>query len=557
MAPGGDFATGRHRPWSAVGGAAAIAALGAALFGFHLGSYGLWEPDEARYAEIAREMLALRDFLVPHLNYVPYVEKPPLLYWITALSFRIFGLSEFAARLAPALAAMLGLLATWLFASMVFGRRCGIAAGAILATTPLYVVMAQVLNTDMLLTAMLTVAFFALFLHWRDGGQWCWLAYVAIALALLTKGPIGIVLPALVSLVFLWLERDLRGALRRFQVVAGLALIIAIAAPWFIYMTLTVPGFFDFYFIGEHLRRFLQRGYSHNEPIYFYLPVIAAGLLPWSAMALFLDWRALRLNAAHRFCLITALVVFVFFSLARAKLIPYMLPVFPPLAVLIGDAIVRTIESRPWRLVAAAPILGMIGATAVAIAILTPASANPYLVAARPALAAVASVALAGGVLASIPFWTNRAAGRFEFAILVLCTALVLMAGSYGRLAAEPLRSFAELCTRVAAKAPNARLICYRRYVQALPFYTRRRVILVGAKTELAFGAAHSPNADQWFFYGEPALLRLWRAPGDVVVLIDRTDLDHLQSRLGRFSVIGSEWKKIAIRKPADTAAGR
>src|SRR5437868_6351053 len=109
----GGIAVGRRRRWRSLGGVAAIAGLGAALFGFHLGSYGLWEPDEARYAEIAREMLERGNFLIPHLNYVPYVEKPPLLYWITALSFTMFGLGEFAARLAPALAGIVGLLATY------------------------------------------------------------------------------------------------------------------------------------------------------------------------------------------------------------------------------------------------------------------------------------------------------------------------------------------------------------------------------------------------------------------------------------------------------------
>lgn len=538
-----------------MGGAVAIAALGAALFGFHLASYGLWEPDEARYAEIAREMLARGNFLVPHLNYVPYVEKPPLLYWITALSFRMFGLSELAARLAPALAAVIGLLATYLFASIIFGCRRGLFAGVILATTPLYAVMAQVLTTDMLLTAMLTVAFFAFFLHWRDGGRWCWLAYVAIAMAVLTKGPVGAVLPALVALVFLWWERNLGGSLRRFHVFAGLGLVIAVAAPWFIYMTLAMPGFFDFYFIGEHLRRFLVSGYSHSEPIYFYLPVIVAGMLPWSALAPFLDWRAVRFDAAHRFCLIASLVVFGFFSLAHAKLIPYIMPVFPPIAVLIGEAIVRTVESRPWRLAAAAPILGIIGAAAAAVAIFAPDFASPYILPARPTLDAIAIVGLSGGVLASAPLWGRPAGGTFEFGILALGAALMVMAGSYGRLAVEPLRSYARLCATVAASAPDARLICYRRYVQVLPFYTRRRVILIGAKTELSFGAAHAPDADRWFFDGRQALLRLWRAPGPAVVLLDTSDLERLQSSLGPFSVIGSEWKKSAISKPADAAA--
>jgi 4-amino-4-deoxy-L-arabinose transferase-like glycosyltransferase len=279
-------------------------------------------------------------------------------------------------------------------------------------------------------------------------------------------------------------------------------------------------------------------------------------MLPWSALAPCLDWRAVRFEAAHRFCLIAALVVFVFFSLARAKLLPYVMPVFPPLAVLIGDAISRTIESRPWRLAVAAPILGIIGAAAAAVAFFAPDFASLYIVQARPAFKAVAIVGLSGGVLASAALWTRRAGGQFEFGMLAFSTAVALMAGSYGRLAVEPMRSYAKLCATVAAAAPDARLICFRRYVQALPFYARRRVILVGAKTELGFGAAHSPDADRWFFNGRQALLQLWRAPGPAVVLIDTPDLGRLQSSLAPYTVIGSEWKKSAIRKPTDAAAG-
>ncbi len=551
---GGIAARRRRRGWPAIAAAVEVAALGALIFDYHLGSYGLWEPDEARYAEIAREMLERADFLVPHLNYVPYVEKPPLLYWITALSFRLLGLTEFAARLAPALAAIVGLLATYFFASRVFDRRRGAFAVVTLATMPLYAVMAQVLNTDMLLTALITIAFFACFMHWREGGRWCWLGWAAIAMAVLTKGLVGAVVPGLAAIVFLAWEGDLRGAMRRFHVIAGLLLVFAIAAPWFIYMSIAVPGFFDFYFIGEHLRRFLENGYSHAEPLYFYVPVIAAGMLPWSALALLLDWRAVRFTAAHRFCLIAALVVLVFFSLARAKLIPYVMPVFPPIAVILGDAIASTIENRPWRLVAAAPILGIIGAVAATVARFAPAFSSPYVDTARPALEAIAIIGLLGGAIALAALWTGRAGATFEFGMLAVCATLMLMAGSDGRLAVEPLRSYAQLSRTIATETPDARLVCYHRYVQGLPFYTRRRVILVGAKTELAFGAAHSPDADRWFFDGTEALLKLWNSPGPLIVVIDTSDLERLQSRLGPLTVIGSEWKKSAIRKSAATA---
>ncbi len=194
---------------------------------FHLGSFGLWEPDEARYAEIAREMLQSGNLLVPHLNYVAYVEKPPVLYWLTTLSFWIFGVSEFAARLPVALSAITGILATYFFALRAFGRRHAILAAAILATTPLYALMAQVLTTDMTLTAFVTIATFALYLHWQEGGRWCWIAYVAMGLAMMTKGPVGAALPILSMLIWLALNRELRGAIGKFRAVPGLLLTTA------------------------------------------------------------------------------------------------------------------------------------------------------------------------------------------------------------------------------------------------------------------------------------------------------------------------------------------
>ena len=284
----------------------AIVALSLAVCLFHLGSFGLWEPDEARYAEIAREMLRSGNLLVPHLNYVPYIEKPPLLYWLTTLSFRIFGVSEFAARLPVALSAIAGILATYLFALRAFGRRHAIVAAAILATTPLYALMAQVLTTDMMLTALVTIATFSLYLQRDEGGRWCWIAYVAMGLAVMTKGPVGAAIPILSMLVWLTLNRELGGAIAKFRAIPGLALTILIAAPWFVAMTIREPGFADFYFVGEHLRRVFETDYSHSEAFYFYLPVLAVGLLPWSLLVPFLTWRAAPRNPARSFCIVAA-----------------------------------------------------------------------------------------------------------------------------------------------------------------------------------------------------------------------------------------------------------
>ncbi len=552
-----------HPEASAAGGAwtltaalglAAAGALSALLFFHHLGAYGLWEPDESRYAEIAREMLASGNFIVPHLNYVPYVEKPPLLYWLTALAMRWFGINEFAARFGNALAALAGVIMTFGFARRVFDARRAALAGAILATSALYAVMAQVLTTDMLLTALTTAAVFALYLDWREGGYWRWWAYAAMALAVLTKGPVGAALPIAIGTIFLWREGALRGAIGRYSVIPGALLIAAIAGPWFIVMIFREPGYFDFYFIGEHLRRFFQPGYSHQEPIYYFAPILLGGLLPWTFVLPFISWRDLEPNPARRYCLIAAALIFAVFSLARAKLAPYILPAFPPLAVVIADGIVTTIgkgESRRFWWIG--PLLGCAALTAVAIALMAARFRAPYPLMVRPALYAAGSVFALGGIVCGGAFRLHRAS--LGFCALITTAAAAIIVIGYGRLLAEPERSYAALARTIERLEPNARLVCYPRYIQSLPFYCRRRVIVVNGWTELTFGAEHSPDKHQYFFIGRRDLIRLWNDPRPTVFVVDRREIPTLRRIFGPWRMIASDRKKIVIMRAAPDAS--
>jgi 4-amino-4-deoxy-L-arabinose transferase-like glycosyltransferase len=542
---------------------AAVSALAALIFFFNLWRYGLWEPDEARYAEIAREMVSGGSLVIPHLNYVIYVEKPPLLYWFTSLSFAIFGINEFAARLFVALFGVLGVAATAWFAARCFGKRHALVAGGILATTPLYATLAQVLTTDVMLTTFVTIANFALFLHWREGGRWCWLGYVAIALGVLSKGPVAILLPLLAMLAFLIWERDWRGGIARFRVLAGLGLVVAISAPWFITMIVRVPGYFDFYFVGEHLRRALQVSYSHGEPFYFYVPVLLAGLLPWSLLVPFLTWRRLAPNPARRFCVAAAVTTSVVFSCASAKLIPYVLPAVPPIAILIADGIIsctwpsgvqgRAVPPPDSRILAeSGPLLGILGAVAIAVGIFAARFGSPYPVYVQRALLGVGGVLVAGGAIVTALF-LGRLSGAGIVA-LVMTMAFALMGGSWARIEAEPLRSYAALAREIAVRAPDATVICYHRYVQALPFYTGKRVVLVGARTELGFGSKLAPEAREYFLKTDAELLRLWQTAGEKVLVLDETDLARLGEQLGAFSLIGAEFHKRAIENPGERA---
>ena len=558
-------ATPTARRWSADTLAApAVLVVAATVFFFHLGAYGLWDPDESRYAEIAREMLAMRDFIVPHLNYVAYVEKPPLLYWLTALSFRILGLSEFAARLTPALSAMLGVVATFIFADRAMGRRRAVMAAAILATAPLYAVMAQVLTTDMLLSALLTVAIFALFLHFKEGGAWCWIAFVAVGLATLTKGPVAIALPALSMLVFLWWEGALKSSMRRFHAIAGGTIILTIAAPWFIAVGVREPGFFDFYFIGEHVRRIFDSSFSHGEPFYFYVLPVVAGLLPWSLLVPFLTWRRMPPEPARRFCLIVSIVVFVVFSASSGKLIPYIIPAFPPLAILLADGIVScawpgesnalsVLDSR--ILLEAGPLLGLLGAGVIVAAIEAPLFHTSYPMIVRHSLYAIGGILLFGGAMTALAFWTRLTGAGLS--LIVITIAGALCAGTWARLDCERLRSYAILCKTVAARVPGAKIICYHRYVQALPFYTGTRVIVVGPLSELRFGAERAKDTSEYFFSSDADLLRLWHAPNETVVVLEAADLARLLRRLGPFTLIATEHTKRAVVNHGETLVRR
>jgi hypothetical protein len=256
-------------------------------------------------------------------------------------------------------------------------------------------------------------------------------------------------------------------------------------------------------------------------------------------------------------------VVLVFFSVASSKLIPYILPAIPPIALLIADAIIslspaggmpsKTHADGVRRLWFVGLFASVVGAGALAVVLFGRGIGGTYLTLGRPALIAIGTILVAGGVLTAALLSRRRL--ETGLLSLTLTSAAALFAASYGRLALEPMRSYAELSRSVAIQAPDAVLVCYHRYIQALPFYTRRRVILVGSRSELGFGAAHSPDAGDYFFASDADLVRLWNRPTKSVLLIDQPDLDRLKPALGNIRVIATEHKKRAVVK-ADSEVG-
>ena len=323
---------------------------------FHqLGTLGLVGPDEPRYAQVAREMVASGDFVTPRLHGIPWFEKPTLYYWLAASAFEAMGVSGLAARLPSAVAGLLGVFAVYLIGRHWVSARCGLAAALILATSPLYFSLARAASTDMLLTSALTVSLACIYFAWfgrkqKYGAQvvltnrssvFIHGTYVFLALAILAKGPVGAVLVGSSVAVFGLITRRwdlLKILLRPGAVLSGLA----VALPWY-WLCYRANGwtFIQEFLINHNLARFATDRYQHAQPFWFYLAVVFAGFLPWVFQIvppawhwLRHEWRGGQSELELALFWSWALFPFLFFSFSQSKLPGYVLPIFPALALL-------------------------------------------------------------------------------------------------------------------------------------------------------------------------------------------------------------------------------
>ncbi|HSQ14876.1 MAG TPA: phospholipid carrier-dependent glycosyltransferase, partial [Candidatus Binatia bacterium] len=312
-----------------------------------LGTIPLLEPDEGRYAEIPREMLARGDFVTPHLNGVVYLEKPPLFYWGNAASFALFGESEFSARLFTATVSIAGVLLTYWMGAVLAGPRAGLFSAMVLSTSLYHYIIGRINTLDMTLAVAMIVAIFPAFLYLsgkRESRRFLLLSYAGAALAFLAKGLVGIVFPAAILVLWLLLSRRHREIGKAISL-PGLALFLAIALPWVLLVQRANTDFLWFFFVREHLLRFTTKMHHHYEPFWFFLPIVVGGLLPWLAFArraVRAAWDARETYLPpedRRFLFCWILFVFLFFSFSSSKLATYAAPLFPPLAVLFGRAL--------------------------------------------------------------------------------------------------------------------------------------------------------------------------------------------------------------------------
>ncbi|HKD12629.1 MAG TPA: phospholipid carrier-dependent glycosyltransferase [Thermoanaerobaculia bacterium] len=515
------------RPRLLLGGALLL--LLAAVWTEPAGSW-LGEPDEARYAEIPREMLASGDFVTPRLNGVPYFEKPPLFYWCNAGALAAFGQTPWAARLTARLAGLGTAAVLVAGVGAASSLELGLAAAVLYLASPLGFVMSRLNITDGLLTFFFAATLFAAreALRRREAGRpaalWSALAGLAGGLGFLTKGLIAIVLPG--GILLLWCLATRRARLLAALLLAPAPLVfLAVAAPWFVLVERRNPGFLQFFFIHEHFQRFATHQAHRPGPIYYFAEIFLAGFLPglsffFAGLSGKRPARWLSEDAEAFFLALWFSVVFLFFSVSSSKLPPYLLPAFPAAAALAAQGASRS-GSRPgvWRLAA-------LLATVLPAAVLV----TPGL---RRAVAelALTQIAVAGFAILLAGAWASPWAARRGFAAGLAALAAGWFGFCAGAALAWPRVPQAaelhniEIVAAGEARGSGALVVGYRSYAQGLPWELKHPIPVADYVGELEPEFERRPGVRESLFWSRARFWEEWRSGRRILALVSPRDI--------------------------------
>jgi len=521
---------------------------------------GLFMPDEGRYADIAREMLDSSDWVTPRHNGIKYLEKPPLQYWATAGAFALFGADEWTARLWPALTGFLGILLAAFAGLRLAPGSPWIVTALTVAGCWGYFLGGQFLTLDMGLTFFLTAALLGFLLSRRADlppraeRGWMILAWAAMACAVLSKGLIGIVLPAVALLVYVAIERDW-ALLRRLHWAPGLAVFGTIVLPWFVLVQYRNPEFFHFFFVREHFERYLLPHHHRPGPWWYFAPVLLIGLLPWTPSipaALARGWRApaspgFRLD---RFLVIWAGVVVLFFSASHSKLPGYVLPALPAVLLLFArhyPAMSDSVRRAPaLACVAGGVVLALLaGALPTLSARLSwtesDAGYSIWLFAAALALFAAGVAAL--GLLRG----TRHEASIAVLGLGSLLAAQLALSGTHVLDENYSSERLIETVTGRELGFPrDAPFYSVATFDQSVPFYLGRPVTLVGYRDELAPGIASEPGK---YVGSVDEFVRRWQRHGEAFAIMEPPLYEKLRARGLSGRVVARDTRQIILAR--------
>ncbi len=542
----------------------------------------LASPDEGRYSEIPREMVSGSDYVTPRLNGMPYFYKPPMFYWIQAASIKHFGINRISLRAPNSLIAVFGIVMTYVAARALFDRKTAIFSAAILSTSALYLAMGQIVTLDMAVAVFMSAAMFSFIVAIKRSGVWRWiwgLSFAAfMAAAILTKGLIGVVIPC--SVVFLYMLaigwRNFWGQFGRadiWLVLAGIALFAAIALPWHVLAALANPafenaegflskngdgqGFLWYYIIHEHFLRYIDESTSMRyQPAWFFFALAPVGLIPWIVFApralaeYFSDSRGQfrTKNTALLYMIIWAVFIVCFFSISKSKLPPYITPIYPATAVLLGWWAARLWDGRSrampesWILA----VLGYVSPIAfVPIYFILQAKGKLYDPQYAVAAMSLCAATMVVGTSISLAMLLKRRTRAFAVSAFATVFCFTLFFNPIALIFQRP--SSESLAKQILPElGDDDAIVIYTDYgvYQDLPVWLERLPICVGnPPEEQKFGFMRERGKhDARFLDGDAGFARFAKSRKGAIYMFTRTrDVERLQKLYPDAKLIGRE----------------
>ncbi|WP_175114881.1 glycosyltransferase family 39 protein, partial [Paraburkholderia solisilvae] len=535
-----------------------------------LGWRHLLPSDEGRYAEMAREMFVTGDWITPRYNGYKYFEKPPLQTWANALTFAWFGLGEWQARLYTALTGFAGVLLVGFTGARVFNAATGFFAAVVLACSPYWNLMGHFNTLDMALSFWMELALCALLLAQRPNlpGRavrgWMWACWAAMALAVLSKGLVGLILPGAALVLYTLIARDW-AIWKRLYLVSGLIVFFAIVTPWFVLVQDRNPEFFNFFFIVQQFRRYLTPEQNRPGAFYYFVPVLLVGFLPWLSFSVQSMRRALKTpRQANGFApvillLVWSVFIFLFFSASHSKLLSYTLPIAPALALLIGMYLPLITQAQFHRHLAGYAVFLVVAAFGAVFLGRFGDARNPtaLYVEFRTWVFAALAVAL---VLTLAAMWINRnsragivgATAAFGAAWLLLGTIAGTGHDVFGRLSSgAPLAPAVRAA--LAKLPPDTPFYSVGVLDHTLPFYVGHTMIMVEHADELTFGVSVEPQ--KWVPTVAQWVTR-WKADRYALALLPPDRYADLAAQHLPMQVVARDARRVIVEKPLDDTPG-
>ncbi|MES2252645.1 MAG: phospholipid carrier-dependent glycosyltransferase [Pseudomonadota bacterium] len=525
--------------------------LFAPIYFLFLGNRPFATPDEARYVEIPREILATGDWITPRLNGVKYFEKPPLLYWIEAAFQYAFGLKEWVMRLPIVLFGLTGILSTYAFGQRVFNRHTALYSAFILGSSCIYFVMSRLIILDMAVSLFVTLSLFCFYsaqqeILTKKRRLFYALFTVFCAFGVLTKGIMALAVPGMVIILWATYSRRWRAIFPAY-LPSNFVLFLLIAAPWHILASLKTPEFAYKYFIVEHVLRYATTIHLRHQPIWFFIPIIIGGFLPWSALFPYAIAKAVRDRYMHinAFLLIWAAFVFIFFSISQSKLIPYILPLFPPIALLLGSLINEwlTKSQAKWPLKhmcwlsLACGIVAWHSSRFFPELTTTKAALVPYISALSVCFFTISCCSLPFGLSGNhlakwkkdyvFPLFKNNLGIRLFGISLASLSILLILIPASPHIQRPSLNSLVHIA--LTQRKPGEQLASYMAYFQDLPVYANEIVTVVDTKGELEFGTTIE-DTRSWMMSREDFKKRLEENKTPVWIFVRDNSLMHLKN---------------------------